>query len=137
MATITDFQISINGATYVDVSSQFTQDSLPDMLPDQLALTNSLYNLFNCPPGGRGRIFEPEYGSLWYEFLQEPIDDTTANQMWVSMVQAIARWEPRITLDNRNTSITPDYSIPGYRVSIVGTNPVSSDKISINFIAQR
>lgn len=133
---ITNYQISLNGSTWRDVSSKFTQDAYPDMLPDDLAIQNSLYNLFNCPIGARGRIFEPEYGSLWYQYLNEPIDIMTANSMWVSMIQAISRWEPRITLDNSGTSIVPDLTIPGYVVTIKGTDPISSQSISISFTAQ-
>lgn len=133
----TNYQLSLNGATWKDVNSQFTVNTYPDILPDDLAISNSLYNLFNCSIGARGRIFSPLYGSLWYQYLQEPIDAQTANSMWISMVQSIAKWEPRIKLNYSQTSITPDFSIPGYAVIITGSNPISGQTISIGFTSTK
>lgn len=134
---ITNFQINLTGAVYVDVNSHFTLNTLPDLVPDKLALENSLFNLFNCPIGARGRTFQPEYGSLWYEYLQEPIDAQTGQMMWVSMIQSIIRWEPRIELAYKATTITPDFSLPGYNVVIAGTNTVTGENLSITFQAQK
>jgi phage baseplate assembly protein W len=125
MVQLTNFQTSLSSATWIDASSTFTLDTKPDLLPDALAVNNSLYNLFNCPVGGRGRIFQPEYGTYWYQFLQEPIDQVTANQMKISMIQAIARWEPRINIDTSNSFIQPDFSLPGYNVRIAFDIPLS------------
>lgn len=130
---VTNYQMSIQGATWIDVSSNFTLDGNPDLLPDTLAVQNSLYNLFNCPIGARGRIFQPTYGSLWYEFLQEPLDQTTANKMQMSTVQAIQTWEPRIQIDVSNTYIVPNYSLPGYDVRIAFTLTLNGQKQSVKF----
>ena len=118
MATVTNYQLSLNGATWIDVNTLFTINGQPDRLPDVLAVQNSLYNLFNCPIGARSRIFQPDYGSMWYQFLQEPLDQSTANKMQIAMIQAIARWEPRITVDFSNSFVTPDLTLPGYQVRI-------------------
>lgn len=135
MAGITDFQVSTNGATWIDVNTDFTQNNLPDRLPDTLSITRcSLINLFNCPIGARGRTFQPTYGSMWYQFLQEPIDDITSGKMWIAMIQAIKRWEPRIILDYSKTSITPDTTIPGYIVRITGADVSSGDVIQMQFV---
>lgn len=137
MAALTNFQISLNLATWIDVNSSFTINTNPDLLPDALAVSNSLYNLFNCPVGGRGRIFQPEYGTYWYQFLQEPIDQITGNQMKISMIQAIARWEPRITVDTSQSFIQPDFSLPGYNVRIAFDIPLSflkQQSLSFNLI---
>lgn len=133
---ITNFQLSLNGATWIDANSQFSQNTLPDRIPDALSIQNSLYNLFNCHIGARGKIFQPEYGSEWNQFLQEPIDDITSAKMYIAMVQAIKRWEPRIILDYSNTSITADTSIPGYQVKIAGFDTLSKDPINISFTEQ-
>lgn len=133
----TNYQLSLNNAIWRDVNSQFTENTYPDILPDDLAIFNSLFNIFNCSIGARGRIFAPSYGSLWYSYLQEPIDSITANSMWISMIQAIAKWEPRIKLNYGKSSITPDYSIPGYRVVIYGINLISNQAISIGFTSTK
>lgn len=133
---ITNFQLSLNGATWIDANSQFTKNVLPDRVPDDLAISNALYNLFNCPIGARGKIGQPEYGSEWYLFLQEPIDQVTATAMNMSMIQSIKRWEPRIQLDYANTYITPDLTLPGYHVRIAGQDSLTKSPINISFIEQ-
>jgi len=135
MATpqITNFALNLTGATWIDANSQFTVNGMPDRLPDVLAVQNSLYNIFNCAIGARARIFQPEYGSMWYEFLQEPIDQTTANKMQIAQIQAIARWEPRITVDFSNSYINPNLSLPGYDVRIAFSLNLTSTKQNITF----
>lgn len=129
----TAYQLSLNSASWIDMNSRFTKDNLPDRLPDDLAIVNSLYNLFNCAVGQRGKIFQPEYGSEWLAYLQEPIDQITASKMRISMIQSIARWEPRITLDYSRTSITAVPQLPGYAVRIYGINNITKAPLDIQF----
>jgi len=136
MPTITNWQYSTNGATWVDANSQFTVNGAPDLLPDSYAISNSIYNILNCPIGGRGRIMQPTYGSLWWQFLQEPIDQVTANKMNLSTIQALQRWEPRISIDNSNSYINPDYGLPGYDVRIAFTVLLTSQKQQVTFQLQ-
>lgn len=134
MTTVTPFQLSLQTATWVDVNTLVAIDNLPDRLPDQLAITNSsLRNLFSCPIGARGKIFQPEYGSEWYQYLQEPLDDITAAKMQISMIQAIARWEPRIILNYANTFIQADFNLPGYVVHISGIDSLTKSPIEVQF----
>lgn len=136
MPTVTNYQVNLTGATWIDANSLFTIDGLPDRIPDVLAINNSLFNILNCPIGGRGRIFQPTYGSLWYQFLQEPIDQITANKMQMATIQAIQRWEPRIQVDNANSFINPDYTLPGYQVRIAFIMTLTSIKQSLQFNLQ-
>lgn len=131
---LTEFQCSLTGAIWVDTNTQFNKNNLPDRLPDGLAIIyGSLYNLLSCTPGERGRTFQPEYGSQWHRFLQEPIDNITADQMKISMIQSISRWEPRLKIDFANTSITPDLTLPGYYVKISGIEVISNADVNIKF----
>jgi phage baseplate assembly protein W len=124
MATLTQYQLSLNNAIWIDVNSQISINNLPDRVPDAIAIWNSsLFNLFNCYPGQRARTFQPRYGSFWLQFLQEPIGPATAAKMQIFMIQAIKEWEPRISLDMNNTSITADTMIPGYVVRIAFSMP--------------
>jgi|SRR5882672_9720699 len=134
--TPTQYQLSLSGATWIDSNSQYTVDNLPDRLPDDLAIKNSLFNLFNNPVGARGKIFQPEYGSEWHFLLQEPIDQITSGKMFIAIVQALARWEPRIVLNYSQTYVTPDTSLPGYRVQISGTDTITKQPISVQFTEQ-
>lgn len=115
---ISNYTVSLVGATWVDVNSNFTLDGQPDLLPDVLAVNNSLYNLFHCPVGSRGRIFQPLYGSMWYEWIHEPIDQSTATKMEMATIQAIQRWEPRVKVSTTDSYIIPNYTLPGYDVRI-------------------
>lgn len=133
---ITNFQLELNGATWVDVNSQFTLNGLPDRLPDSQAISNSIFNILNCPIGARGRIFQPEYGSLWYQFLQEPIDNITAVSMNMAMIQALVRWEPRIQVNTSNSFIQPDLTLPGYNVRIAYTVLLTSSAQAMSFNLQ-
>lgn len=134
MATPTPYQLSLYGATWVDINTLVSQDNLPDRLPDQLSITNSsLRNLLTTRIGERGKIFQPEYGSEWYTYLQEPLDDVTATKMQITLIQAIARWEPRIVLDYANTYIQPNYDLPGYFVHIAGMDTLSKAPILVQF----
>jgi phage baseplate assembly protein W len=130
----TNFQISLDGATLIDVNPNYGVDNLPDRLPDGLAITNcALYNLLNCAPGERARIFEPTFGSLWLHFLNEPIEEITAKKMEIFMVQSIEKWLPQIKVDRRSTLIIPDSALPGYKVRIGYATAFSSSAQQIAF----
>lgn len=121
-SALTPFQTNLTGAQWIDVNPLFTVNNLPDQLPDVQSIQYcSLFNLFNCPIGARSRTFQPEFGSIWYQFIHEPIDNITSEKMQIGMIQSIARWEPRIRLDYSNTYVQADLSIPGYRVRIAFT----------------
>jgi len=70
---------------------------------------------------------------MWKEFLQEPIDNITATKMQIGMLQALARWEPRITVDVANSYVTPDLSLPGYQVQIAFMLNLTSQRQAVSF----
>lgn len=132
--TLTKYQSRINNATWIDVNPQFSTNLQPERLADeQSVLYCSFFNLMNCPVGSRGRIFQPEYGSSILWFLQQPIDDSVAQQIRMSIMQTFNRWEPRIELDYSNTNIIPDYTLPGYRIRLSGMFKLSKKYISVDF----
>ena len=135
MATpLTPYQTSVNGAYWIDVNTLVSLNAMPDRLPDEQGITySSLFNLFNCHIGGRGRIFEPTYGSILYQILQEPVDELSTQTIQIGLIQAIGRWEPRIVLDYSNTYVLADYKLPGYRVRISYTFNLSKQRITQDF----
>jgi phage baseplate assembly protein W len=134
MTAPTQFQLSLGNAIWIDVNTQLGMNNLPDRIPDtQAVIISSLFNLFNCVPGERGRTFQPEYGSRWRQFIHEPVTDQTAAKMQIFMIDAIRRWEPRITLDLTNTSITPDTSLPGFVVRIAFFLPGQTAPTQLQF----
>lgn len=115
----TNYQSSLQSALWLDVNTNWGINNLPDRVANSQAIIySSLYNLFNCIPGQRGRTFEPEYGSLWMQFIHEPINDLTAAKMQIFMIDSIGRWEPRIVLNLSETEINADLNLPGYVIRI-------------------
>lgn len=135
---ITRAQLRIDGATWVDVNTNVGRNGLPDRLPDSLAIRySSLFNILSCPIGGRGRTFQPRYGSILYELLQEPLDAQTAVEIRIGLLQAIQKWEPRITMDFSRSSVVPDYNLPGYKIKIVFTDNLSGQAGIADFVVAR
>ena len=131
---VSGYQLKLEGATWIDVNTQFTIDNLPDRVPNQLAIVNcSLYNLLNCAPGQRARTFQPTYGSMWLAFIHEPILDITAAKMESMMLDSIEQWVPQIQIDPSGTNIQADTSIPGYRVRISFSTPFANDPQQVKF----
>lgn len=54
------------------------------------------------------RFMEPEFGSRLKELLFEPIDEIFISLARVYTVQAIARWEPRVDLNDVTVTLDPD-----------------------------
>lgn len=113
--------LTLEGATWVDVNSRHGQTSLPDLLPDNYAIANSIRNLLLCPIGGRGCLFQPNYGASIMDWLQEPMDALTAQFMWIDIIQQIPKWEPRFALDIDQCSVSPILDDnPRYIITLVG-----------------
>lgn len=130
----TKYQLNLTNAVWVDINTRYTQNNLPDRLPDTEAIIkSSLFNLLNCAPGQRGRTFQPEYGSGWLQFIHEPISSTTAAKMELMMIEAIRRWEPRILLDRAGTYVQENSSLPGYVVHISFSVPGLTGPAQLQF----
>jgi len=133
-----DPRTNLSNATWIDVNTLVTKSVLPDRVADITSIyASSLVNLFNCPIGARGPIFEPEYGCVFYELLQEPIDELTAQSIRLGLIQSIGRWESRITLDFSDTWVVPDFRIPGYKLRISYTINLTGAREMIEFEASR
>lgn len=132
---LTNYQLALNGAIWIDVNTMLALNVLPDRLPDEQAIVyGSLTNLFNCPIGGRSKTFQPTYGLLLWELIHEPIDETTARLIQTGLVQSLATWEPRIKVDLTRSTVTPNLSIPGYEVHIEYLLNLNQQRFSQNFV---
>lgn len=132
---LTPYQLSTNNAIWIDANTLLGLNGLPDRLPDETSITySSLFNLLNCPPGARSRTFNPTYGSVLYQILQEPIDQTTTALVQLGFIQAIEKWEPRIQIDYANTTVDVDYQIPGYKVQLAYTIALTQQRSVQNFV---
>lgn len=129
-----DERLNLDGAVWIDVNTLITVNGLPDRLPDELAIEGcSLLNLFNCPIGARGPLFEPTFGSMLYHFLQEPPGQQTAESIQVNLIQAIRTWEPRIDLNYGGTRVLFIPTLPGYRITLNYTLRLTNDPKTVEF----
>lgn len=134
MSKLTKYQLRLNNTTWIDVNSRFSQPSQPERLSDaQAVLKASLFNLLNCPIGARGRIFQPEYGTklLWY--LQQPLDDATAEDIQMHLYNVFRRWEPRIEVGLGGIQVIPNFQLPGYLIRVTGTYLENNENVSADF----
>lgn len=120
MANLTNYQKDINNATWIDINPDYPNSQfIPERLADlQSVSICSIPVLLSCAIGDRGGIFEPTYGSNLYYFLQEPIDETTSYKLRMSIITTIQTWEPRIEIDLSKTTVIPDLTLPGYRLTL-------------------
>jgi phage baseplate assembly protein W len=69
-------------------------------------LDRSIRVLLATAPGER--VMRPEFGCRIWELLFEPINANTLGLMAQAVREAIARWEPRVDLDDVVLNIDPD-----------------------------
>ena len=100
------------------------------LLDDRAAVLNSVFNILNTEPGERE--FFPEFGSILQSYLQDPIDATTATHIRYNLTKAIQRWEPRVVINQMDTYVQEDESLPGYRV-MLALSIVGLDHLDANF----
>lgn len=113
----TPAELSLSSARRIDVNTRYQLNGLPDRIPDKVAIIySSLFNLFNCEVGERGRTFEPTYGTWLRHFLQEPIATTTATAIKLMLMRCIIQWEPGIRVVT--LAVIPNFNLPGYMIRI-------------------
>jgi phage baseplate assembly protein W len=109
----------ISRVVFLDVNGQYGINLKPELLADQTAINGALVNLLSCPVGTRP--FLRQYGSNIMHLLQEPVDTIGAESVKQNILQAIRRWEPRISLDYGNTIVQPLSDGSGYLVELAYT----------------
>lgn len=104
---------------WVDVNSNFGEDSDPELVTDIAAINNSLFNLLSCVPGSRP--FQRDYGCELMQALFEPADSVTRDFLDITLFQAIAQWEPRIQADVARSSVDTSSDGSGFNVVVAYT----------------
>jgi phage baseplate assembly protein W len=116
---------------YSDISKNPSQSSSA-LVFNLAAIQQSLDNLFKTSVGTRA--WQPEYGHYMDHILGEPMCTETADALILKAIEAVRRWEPRISVDFVNSKAVPEYENLQYSVQLVFTvNGLSSeDKFSYN-----
>ncbi len=121
-------------ASYVDVNPRILQNEMPELIPDLDSVKfAAFFNLFRCPVGARGRIFNARFGSNLYWLLQEPLDETSAEAAQAATFGAIKQWEPRVTVDQTRSRFDIDFNLPGYRVRLALVDNITGRNTLMSF----
>lgn len=86
---------------------------------DEAAIVNSIRNIFSTSPGER--ILEPTFGLNLKQWLFEPLDEFTAQEIGETIVSGIKRFEPRVEIKNVNVNI--NYEQQEYSIQLVMSVP--------------
>lgn len=90
---------------YTDINAQVGLIRSPVLHYNQDAVIGAILNLFGTELGER--VFLPEFGGLLGNYLFDPVDDETAFNLELGLIEAIRRWEPRVSLVRNKTSVVP------------------------------
>lgn len=122
---------------YRDLNRNFGLSGNTEILLGKECISQAIYNIFSTAPGEAGPIFEPQFGSLLYQLLYEPADDITAVRIRAASIQALQRWEPRIIVDLRQSSIVYNEINQSYDISIVYTIRATGQSATSNLRLRR
>lgn len=97
---------------------------------DEMAIRNSLKNLFNTKPGQR--FLFPLYGLDLNQFLFEAVSEENGQIIGEKIVTSIETYEPRVRLQRCNVVAMPDDN--QYDITIIISIPILNTTSSINTI---
>lgn len=80
------------------------------------AVQQAVFNLLNTTPGER--IFEPEIGVQLEDLLFEP-NDPVFQAYAMAILNDLARQEPRVSLEDVEVELDPEYYEAGVRMKVV------------------
>lgn len=109
---------------YRDINTLVGQNRKRELVANDDAIRNSLYNLMTTPIGSRYR--QPEYGSRLHQFIHEPVTDDTAFELEALLIQSIARWEPRIQIIRPQSYVRAMNDPPGFNIVMTYNIPKAS-----------
>jgi phage baseplate assembly protein W len=99
----------------IDVSTKFGQGISVELVEGADAVNNMLRNLFETPYGSER--FQPTLGVNTEFYLQEPIGEDVARDIYFDLKEAIKKEIPQMEII-APSSITPNFEYPGYDVSL-------------------
>lgn len=120
---------------FIDINSNVSLNALPIVVTDMDALNNKIMNLFRCPIGSRFR--EPKFGTRLMQFVHEPCDEMTANDIEMDLFSALRTWVPEITLVESLCSVHAYENGTGFNVNISYYVPRLRNQGNLAFSALR
>lgn len=105
-----DLHLDITDVVIVNADGTYGRDIEIDV--DDLAIQNSLANIILTHPGERFLI--PTFGCNLYKYLFEPVSEVIAQQIGLTVKEAIENFEPRVVVNKvtvYNLNDTQEYVI--------------------------
>ena len=113
MPNVSDLVLS----RYSDINPRFGVKS-GDILDQGVeAINSSIENILGT--GFGERVFLPQFGSRIKSLLFENVNDSTAQEIFNVLTDAIKDWEPRISISFEESYIVPDIDNNSYQISLV------------------
>jgi len=98
--TYTDIHLDIDEQLYTRNNKKLPSGRDIKVSYDELAIKNSIFNIFNTIPGERFLL--PEFGSDLRQYLFRPVTKFTADSIGNHILHCIRKWEPRVIVDYIN-----------------------------------
>lgn len=89
------------------------------------AIKNSLRNILLTRPGSRRML--PQFASIIYQLLFEPMDEITARKLKDAIFESIQRWEDRVNV--KSLDVIPNYDTNTYSVDLIFTVKSANSEI--------
>lgn len=89
------------GYTYKDIEIPLKKDSSDHDLKDLRdidAIKSGIDNIFSWRPGMR--VLNPTFGNTLYNFIYEPINVTTSQNLGNEVQKLLKDWEPRVNVES-------------------------------------
>lgn len=111
---------------YSDANLDVGVDSSLELVYNEDAINKSIVTILGTRRGTR--VFRRGFGSYIYDLLFDPMDSATVTRIRREIIDAIERWEPRISLEK--TEVIPDYPEQQYFVELEYRIPALGNKTS-------
>lgn len=116
---------------FSDVNLSSSQMGKDDLVYEIDCIRLCIFNLIST--NQYDRPFRPDVYANLEHLLFDPMTDLTTQRIRNTLIEGIALWEPRIVVDNVNSSVTPDYINERYTVMLIYAVPALDNKDFLNF----
>lgn len=86
------------------------------IVSDLDSINQQILNLLATSPGEI--LFEPDFGSLLQYYLFDPLDSSTAYNIKIWIMEAMARWLPFLEMIPSKSSVLPDTDTQSYNIKV-------------------
>ncbi len=104
----------LQSSIYSDANLYVNGANQSERVLDEDAINNSILTILNTPVGSR--VFNREFGSDINSILFDPMDEVTERRIRRELIDALSRWETRISLTTAN--VIADYPNSQYYVEL-------------------